>query len=125
MPGQILIGTGREIRAIPDTAFLDAHKHIPQRMAKRLEFMSADHHLVRDFVVREIPRKRRAISPRQIAQVTGLKISRVADILNDLERHLFFLVRDRGGAVSWAYPATVARTTHRLTFSTGERTFGA
>jgi hypothetical protein len=125
MSGQLLIGAGKEIRAVADADFVRAMQHIPERMAKRLEFMSPDHHLVRDFVVREIPRQHDAILPRQIADVTGLKLDRVVDVLKDLERNLFFLVRNRGGAVAWAFPVTVARTQHRLTFSTGERSFGA
>jgi hypothetical protein len=41
--------------------------------------------------------------------------------LDDLERHLTFLYRAPDGAVAWAYPVTTAPTSHRLTFSTGER----
>ena len=45
--------------------------------------------------------------------------------LAELERRLFFLVRNEEGAVSWAFPVTVDKTPHRLTFSTGERLHGA
>ena len=123
--GQILIGAGREIRATPDDALRQSLKGLPARMASRLAFMSRDHHLVRDFVVRELPRQRTPLSPAQIAQVTGLALARVAALLADLERNLFFLVRDAGGNVSWAFPVTTAETPHRLAFSTGEKIFGA
>lgn len=123
--GQLLIGEGREIRSIPDTPFLEAMKGIPARMAKRLAFMSADHHAVRDFVVREMPREKRPLSPALISSVTGVSRPRVTEILAELERNLFFLVRDSTGSVNWAFPVTSTRTAHRLTFSTGEHAFGA
>ncbi len=94
-------------------------------MASRLAFLSRDHHLVRDFVVRELPRQGRPLSPMQIAQGTGLAPDTVSAILADLEKNLFFLVRDPGGSVSWAFPVTTSQTQQRLTFSTGERISGA
>jgi CRP-like cAMP-binding protein len=94
-------------------------------MASRLAFMSRNHHSVRDFAVRELPRQDRPLSPVQIAQVTGLPRESVSAILTDLEKNLFFLVRDSEGNVSWAFPVTTSETPHRLTFSTGEKIFGA
>ena len=121
----ILMGIGREIRTVPNDAFVQSVKGLPVRMASRLAFMSPDHHVVRDFVVRELPRQERPLSPIQIAQVTGLGLQKVSAILAELERNLFFLVRDSDGNVSWGFPVTTSQTPHRLTFSTGERTFGA
>jgi hypothetical protein len=94
-------------------------------MAERLAFMSRDHHAVRDFVVREMPRHRRRLSPRQIAAVTGVGFDRVLAILSDLEKHLFFLVRNSEGDVNWAFPVTTDVTAHRLSFSSSENIFGA
>jgi hypothetical protein len=125
MSGQIIIGVGRELRTVPDEDFQNAMKHLPERTASRLAFMSADHHVVRDFAVREMPRQKQPLSPRQIARVTGFDVSHVTAILEDLERNLFFLVRDANGNVSWAFPITTHRTPHRLSFSGGEKTFGA
>lgn len=121
----ILMGLGREIRAVPDDVFVQSVKGLPARMASRLAFMSRDHHVVRDFVVRELPRQERSLSPSQIAKVTGLSSQNVSAILAELERNLFFLVRDSGGNVSWAFPVTISETPHHLTFSTKETTFGA
>jgi len=121
----ILTGAGREIQARPDDAFVNSIKGLPARMASRLAFLSRDHHLVRDFVVRELPRQGRPLSPMQIAQGTGLAPDTVSAILADLEKNLFFLVRDPGGSVSWAFPVTTSQTQQRLTFSTGERISGA
>lgn len=123
--GHVLIGVGREIHSVPDDAFQKGVKGLPARMASRLAFMLRNHHSVRDFAVRELPRQDRPLSPMQIAQVTGLAPQDVSAILADLERNLFFLVRDREGNVSWAFPVTTSETPHRLRFSTGEKIFGA
>ena len=123
--GQILRGIGDSIHGVPDTDFLRAMKELPQRMAARLAFMSGEHHMVRDFVVREMPRQSRPISADAISRILGLSLKRVNELLGELEMHLFFLVRDRKGNVTWAFPVTTSHTEHRLTFSTGEVTFGA
>jgi hypothetical protein len=123
--GQIIIGKGQELRAIPDDAFLHAMHGLPGHMAERLAFMSSDHHTVRDFVVREMPRQKGPLSPRQIASVTALDLSRVSTILGELERNLFFLVRNPDGNVNWAFPVTTDQTAHRLSFSTGDSIYGA
>ncbi len=125
MSGSILLGIGREIQTNLDGAFVKSVKGLPARMASRLAFMSRDHHTVRDFVVRELPRQVRPLSPIHIAEVTGLTRQTVSAILAELERNLFFLVRNSEGNVSWAFPVTTSQTPHCLTFSTGERTFGA
>jgi len=123
--GQISIGKGKELESISDDAFLNAMNRLPEHMAQRLAFMSRDHHTVRDFVVREMPRQNQPLSPRQIASVTALDASRVSTILSELEKNLFFLVRNPEGNVSWAFPVTTDRTAHRLSFSSGDRTYGA
>jgi hypothetical protein len=125
MSGTILVGAGREIRRVPDDTFVQSIKGLPERMTSRLAFMTCDHHLVRDFVVREMPRQRSPISPPGIANVTGLDLQKVSLILSDLERNLFFLVRNPDGNVSWAFPVTTLITPHKLMFSTGENIFGA
>ena len=125
MNKHILLGVRREIQSMPDDAFVKSVKGLPARMRGRLAFMSGDHHVVRDFVVRELPRQDRPISPIQIAQTTGLNLQTVSAVLRELERNLFFLVRNREGNVSWAFPVTTSRTPHHLTFSTGEKIFGA
>jgi hypothetical protein len=91
-----------------------------------LSFMTPRHHAVRNFVVSELPRNHgRPLSPARIADALRLNADVVVYLLDDLEKHLFFLVRDRGGNVSWAFPVTSDRSPHRLRFSTGERIFAA
>lgn len=125
MSAPILHGVGRDILTLPEDGFVQAMRNLPARMSARLAFMTRGHHLVRDFVVRELPRQRHPLRPGRIAQTTGLELREVTRILADLEQHLFFLVRDAGGNVGWAFPVTTSRTPHRLTFSTGEKIFGA
>jgi hypothetical protein len=125
MSRTLLLGDGREIRRVPDDAFLQALARIRARMGSRLAFMAHDHHTVRNFVVREMPRQGGALSPRDIATATGLGLQHVSKVVSDLEKRLFFLVRDSNGNVNWAFPVTAAVTPHKLTFSTGESIFGA
>jgi hypothetical protein len=83
--------------------------------------MSEDHHRVRDFVVTELPRAGKPLTPEFIAGELNLPTERVVDILGELERHMTFLFRGEGSAVTWAYPVTVDQTPHCVTFGSGER----
>jgi hypothetical protein len=87
--------------------------------------MSEDHHRVRNYVVAALPRVGEPLSPAFIAQALDLPQTQVVDILDELERHMTFLWRNEEGAVTWAYPVTVDRTPHHVTFSTGERIYAA
>jgi hypothetical protein len=89
--------------------------------AANLDFMSIDHHRVRDFVVTEIPKVGKPLSPAYIAQALDLPPDRLSVILDDLEKHMTFLFRDEHGDVEWAYPVTAACTPHHMAFSSGER----
>jgi hypothetical protein len=91
------------------------------KVAARLRFMTDEHHRVRDYAVRELPRAGRPLSPDEIAAGTGLPPLRVRELLDELERRLMFLFRDARGHVEWAYPVTAAATPHHLAFSSGER----
>ena len=98
----------------------------PAHIAHRLSFMSEDHHRVRNFVVSELPRHGgEALPSDTIGQRLKLAPERCESILQELERNLFFLVRDERGAVTWAFPVTVEPTPHRLRFSNGEEIYGA
>ena len=122
---EILVGQGQDIHPAPVEGLVEAMERLPERMKQRLAFMTREHHLVRDFVVREMPRQSQPIAPARIAQCTGIAGERVTAIVAELEKNLFFLVRDGEGNAAWAYPVTTYATRHRLTFSTGEKTNGA
>lgn len=91
----------------------------------QLDFMSEEHHRIRNFVVTELPRVGEPLSPEFIAQALNLPLDRVFHILVELEQHMTFLFRNEQGAVAWAYPVTVDRTPHHVTFSTGEQVYAA
>jgi hypothetical protein len=90
-----------------------------------LDFMSDDHHRIRDFVVLEVPRVGKPLTPEFIAQRLDLSLDQVVAISEDLEKHMTFLFRNEQGAVSWAYPVTVDETPHQVSFSTGEQIHAA
>jgi hypothetical protein len=121
MNGTIRLGRGRQIIKIPRKEWEKHLCTVPQHSETRLGFMSEEHHLVRYFVVRELPRTGEPIQPEFISHKLKLPLAQTNAILDELERNLFFLVRNEQGAVSWAYPVTVDDTPHHLTFSTGER----
>ncbi len=91
----------------------------------QLDFMSDEHHHVRNWVVKELPRIGKPLSPEVIAQKLRLPPAQVTDILDELEQHKTFLFRNEQGAVTWAYPVTVEQTPHHLAFSTGEQVYAA
>jgi len=126
MQDVILLGRGSEILAISDAAWQASLRELATKMKGRLSFMTPIHHRVRDFLVRELPRRNgRPIKPQSVARGLQLRESQVLAVLDDLERHLFFAVRNTNGEVSWAFPVTSEQTPHRLRFSTGERVYGA
>ena len=125
MNDTILLGCGKEFSRMPRQEWEESLLAAPQLIKKRLDFMSEDHHAVRNHVVQVLPRLQRPVPPASIARAVGLSLSRTHEILSELEKRLFFLVRNERGAVSWAYPVTTEPTPHRLTFSTNERLYGA
>ncbi len=130
MEETVLIGEGADFRRISTEAWKQALEQAPGRIAPRLEFMGEEHHLLRNFVVRQMPAAGpEGLSPEFIARELNLSADRCETLLDELERKLFFLVRDPSGSgnpnVTWAFPVTVEPTPHRIRFSTGESTYGA
>jgi len=125
MEENVLIGRGRQIVGIPREEWQKGLAGRLPHMEARLNFMTKDHHRLRNFVVMELPRVGKSLSPEFIARELNLPLARVGSILDDLEKHLTFVFRDGQGAVVWAYPVTVDRTPHPITFSTGEQLYAA
>jgi hypothetical protein len=124
MTDRVLLGRGRKIVELPEETWRREIEAAPPRIAERLDFMSAEHHAVRDFVVRELP-SRGALSVAAIGETLGLHEVRVEALLAELESQLFFLVRGDDGWVRWAFPVTADETPHRLDLGGGERVFAA
>jgi hypothetical protein len=123
MKNRLLLGLGRFMIPIPRTVWQRAMKTNARTAGAGLGFMSDDHHRVRDFVVRELPRVGAPLAPESIAAALDLALPRVTSILDALEKHLTFLFRNERGEVTWAYPVTVDATPHRAHFSTGEEAY--
>jgi hypothetical protein len=87
--------------------------------------MSTEHHLVRNFVVHELPVAGKPLTVEFIAGRLNLPLTLVQDILDELEKNLTFIFRNNQGDVLWAYPVTVAPTPHQITFDTGEQLYSA
>ncbi len=120
MSNNLLLGLWRIMLPLPRALW---QKQV--RGGARLDFMSDEHHRVRNFVVRELPRFGEALSPELIARELDLDPGRVIAILDELERRMTFLFRNEQGAVAWAYPVTADRTPHRVSFGTGEQIYAA
>ncbi len=125
MDETILLGQGHQLIELASHKWKQHLAAIPEHQGTRLAFMSTAHRRVRYWVVQELPRTSAPIPPVTIAQALDLPLTQVTTILDDLERHLFFLVRNLQGAVSWAFPVTVEPTPHELKFDTGERVYAA
>ncbi len=125
MSNNMLFGVGDWMVPIPAIFWHRRVARGARHLKASLGFMSREHHLVRDFAVRELPRLEKPIPPELIGQSLNLPPARVNTILEDLERHMTFLYRNEEGAVTWAYPVTVERTPHRVKLSTGEQIYAA
>ena len=125
MKNNLLLGLGRFLLPIPKLVWQQEIARSTLAAGKSLAFMTADHYRVRDYVVREMPRIAEPIPPGMIARSLDMDLETLIPILDELERNLTFLYRDGNGAVTWAYPVTVERTPHRITFSSGECIYAA
>jgi hypothetical protein len=96
-----------------------------RKLEAELNFMSEEHHLVRNYVVDMLPRVGEPLSVEYLSEQLNIPIDRMKVILDDLEKHMTFLCRYGQGAVNWAYPVTVDQTPHRIAYSTGEQGYAA
>ncbi len=75
--------------------------------------------------LRELPSNAKPLSPELISEELGFPVDRVEDALDYLEKRMTFLYRNEDGDVIWAYPVTVEKTPHGITFDTGEKLYAA
>ena len=119
----ILIGRGETMLEVPEEKWRQHHAQVKHHT---FGFMTSNHHVVRNFAVRELPRNHgQPLKVEDIASKVDLPVSVITAILEDLQKNLFFLVRNIIGEISWAFPVTCDTTPHRLSFSSGERIFAA
>lgn len=125
MEEKILLGQGQQVIEVSQTIWKQHLVQAPEHGHARLGFMTKAHRQVRTFVVKEMAKSQNPIDSKLIAERLNLPLEQVERILEELEKKLFFVVRNEQGSVSWAYPMTVETTPHRLSFRSGERTYAA
>ena len=122
MKNGILLGLGRHMIPVPGFVWT---RVVTGQTEVNLDFMSLDHHQVRDYVVRAMPQSQGPISPETIAAELEMALERVIEILDELEKRMTFLYRENGSAVNWAYPMTSDVTPHLVSFDEGEQVYAA
>jgi len=121
----VMLGLGQSIIKIPRSLW-EIEVGVEALVLKsKSAFMTTEHHRVRNFLVRELPRVGTPIAPETITEKLSMPTARVVEVLDEMEKNLFFLVRNEHGAVTWIYPVTVESTPHKLSFNSGEKIFGA
>ena len=121
MQENVISSTGQRFTEIPRKIWEQHVEQTSPAISKMLSFMTNSHHLIRNFVVGVLPSIGKPIPPELISEELNMSLSKTTKILDDLEKNLFFLVRNEKGEISWAFPVTVDKTPHQMTFSTGER----
>jgi hypothetical protein len=125
MKNKIMLGMWRYMLDVPPFLLEKQRAKGKAKIAANLEFMTTEHRLVHHFAVRQLPGADRPLSPFSIADALSLPLDQVNRILQDLEEHMTFLFRNIQGEVVWAYPVTLEKTPHHITFDTGEQVYAA
>jgi hypothetical protein len=125
MSETVLWGKGPDAVMTPAAKWL-ATLHAKAPLTREKLRLAGPAREIREYAVRQLARNSgRPLEPKQIAAALGLLLAQTREILQDLEKGLFFLALDGDGLVSWAFPVTSVHTPHRLRLSTGETTWGA
>lgn len=125
MKDTILMARGEIFKEIPQKDWEEGLTAMVSHVVDGLAFMTQEHHRVRNFAVRELPRVGSPLATKFIAESLNLKVTQTKVILDELEKHMTFLFRNEQGAVAWAYPVTIDPTPHRVHFSTSESLYAA
>ncbi|MBA4394826.1 MAG: hypothetical protein C0407_14845 [Desulfobacca sp.] len=125
MTNKLLTGFWRAMVGVPPILWEKQIEKAKHKVKKSTRFMSPEHRLVHHFVVRELPRVGAPIPAERVARYLALTLEQTVQILRELEEHLTFLYRNDQGEVVWAYPVTIEKTPHRITFESGERLYAA
>jgi hypothetical protein len=125
MRNKLMSGIWRYIIGVPPFLWEKQIEKAAGKAKIATGFMTPEHRLVHHFVVREMPRLGGPIPLQVIAEELALTPERVLEILQELEKRLTFLVMNTNTEVIWAYPVTVEKTPHSITFNTGEQLYAA
>ncbi len=125
MKNKVMMGSCGNMMDVPLSLWEEQIAQGKKKYAEHIAFMSREHRLVHHFVVRKLPFVAKPLSPAFIANSLNISIERTISILNDLESHMTFIFRNTDGFVIWAYPVTLEKTPHHVTFNTGEQLYAA
>jgi hypothetical protein len=125
MKNKLMLGLWRHIITVPPFLWKEQIARTKSKFEKEYGILSEEKRLIHHFVVRELPCHGKALSPELVSEKLGLSDDRVKEALDYLEKRLTFLYRNKNGEVTWAYPVTVDKTPHKITFSTGEILYAA
>lgn len=125
MGNRLLTGFWRMMVGMPPILWEKQIEKGKHKVKNATRFMSPEHRRVHHYVVRELPRCGASLPAEKVASDLDLSVDQAVKILGDLEEHLTFLYRNDQGQVVWAYPVTVEKTPHRITFASGERLYAA
>jgi hypothetical protein len=125
MKNKLMMGLWRYVLNVPSFLWEKQIAMATKKFEKEHNFMTNAHRQVHHFVVGELPRLGRPMPAEYIAKNLNLPEDQVNSILDDLETHMTFLFRNKHREVVWAYPVTVEKTPHHITFNTGETLYAA
>lgn len=125
MSNKLMLGLWRYVINVPPMVWQRQIQKGKQRFEREYGKMSRDVRKVHHFVVKELPRAGRPLPAATVSANLGLSLDQVGSALDYLEKRMTYLYRNPAGEVLWAYPVTVAKTPHRITFDTGEKLYAA
>jgi len=125
MKNKLMVGLWRYIVNVPSFLWQKQVARGKKRFEKEHGSLSEEERSVHHFVVRKLPDAGMPLSPDVISKELNITVDRINVILDALEKRMTFLYRNKTGAVTWAYPVTVEKTPHKITFSTGEQLYAA
>jgi hypothetical protein len=125
MRKKMMLGLWRYMINVPPFMWENQIFRMKRKLEKEYSSLSGEHHVVHHFVVRELADAGKPISPELVADRLDMPADRVKIILDDLEEGMTFLFRNTKGEVVWAYPGTVEKTPHHVSFNTGQELYAA
>jgi hypothetical protein len=121
MKNKTLMGIGK--RVIPVPLWIFKAVFLPVMKIMKMVFpiiFSEDHYKVRDFLITELIRLQKPVSPEHIAEKLNMPRDRVEEILKKIAARQIWSVRNAQGNVTWTYPITVEETKFKISFNTGQ-----
>lgn len=120
MDNALLKGVWKFLMPVPPFLWKGKIRQMAKKAGAGIGFMTKDHHRVRNFVVKTLPESGGPLSAHKIAENLNMDLENVSAILDELEKHKFFIFRNNEKKVTWAYPVTTESTPHKAYFSSGE-----